>query len=156
MCLCENWTAPPYMAIQRLCAQLVNCAPCPQWGPSPPSFWQNIAHEPALYHVLCKAMWPTWSSLKNYHSRHYQLLLFTQLKSWKFDSWKFNIRKFNRWMFNRVSPSHPNCVIAAETEGSVAAAGVKGNLICHCFLGITTIDIITMMVILISVTSSTW
>ena len=58
-------------------------------------------------------------------------------------------------MFNRVSPSHPNCVIAAETEGSVAAAaGVKGNLICHCFLGITTIDIITMMVILISVTSS--
>ena len=49
MCLCENWTAPPYLAIQRLRAQLVNCAPCPQWGPSPPSFWQNIAHEPALY-----------------------------------------------------------------------------------------------------------
>ena len=51
LCLCENWTAPPYMAIQRLRAQLVNCAPCPQWGPSPPSFWQNIAHEPALYHA---------------------------------------------------------------------------------------------------------
>ena len=57
-------------------------------------------------------------------------------------------------MFNRVSPSHPNCVIAAETEGSVAAAaGVKGNLIQLCFLGITTIDIITMMV---SVTFSDW
>ena len=56
MCLCENWTAPPYMAIQRLCAQLVNCAPCPQWGwgPSPPSFWQNIAHEPALYRFYAK------------------------------------------------------------------------------------------------------
>ena len=60
-------------------------------------------------------------------------------------------------MFNRVSPSHPNCVIAAETEGSVAAAaGVKGNLIQHCFLGITTIDIITIMVILVLVMSSDW